>query len=435
MTSQGRSSPLLEARNIWVVYSDGTVANKGVSLTLYEGEIHGLVGENGAGKTSFVHVLYGVVRPSAGEISIRGVKTRISSPQDARRHGIFMVPQHNVLIPSLTGIENIRLSNGKGAVERVHRIVDELGLEVDLETPVERLERGMVKKIEVLRALSTGARIVILDEPTSVMSPVEVEDLARLLRALRGAGFSFIFISHRLDEVVEICDRVTVLRDGQVAYTGGVDDVDRLYRLMFRGEEFLGDRHGGGGTDLLRVYLGIEGNGQEELANMYLSGSRGFTGYVPGNPYRAVVPGMSLVDNVRFRVLERDVDYEEFTLRIVRSYEVVAKDIYTPIDRLSGGNMQRFIVGREVELSQDRCVLMYPTRGLDMRSMALLHRRVWEAVERGCEVIYFTEDIEEALMLGGLVSVVYRGRVSEPVPADKADVDRLKMLMSGIGWS
>ncbi len=435
MTSQGRSSPLLEARNIWVVYSDGTVANKGVSLTLYEGEIHGLVGENGAGKTSFVHVLYGVVRPSAGEIYIQGVKTRIASPQDARRHGIFMVPQHNVLIPTLTGLDNIRLSNGAEAVDRVYRLVDELGIDVDLDTPVERLERGMVKKIEVLRALATGAKIVILDEPTSVMSPVEVEDLSRLLKTLRGAGYSFIFISHRLDEVVEICDRVTVLRDGQVAYSGGVDEVEKLYRLMFRGEEYLEASSMRRISPMLRVFLGIEGNGQEELARKYLSGSRGFTGYVPGNPYSAMVPGMSLVDNVRFRVLDRDIDYEGLTLRIVRSYEVVARDIYTPIDRLSGGNMQRFIVGREVELSEDRCVLMYPTRGLDMRSMALVHRRVWDAVERGCEVIYFTEDMEEALMLGGMISVVYRGRVSEPVSADEADVDRLKMLMSGIGWS
>lgn len=434
MTYRGRSSPLLEARNIWVVYGDGTVANKGVSLTLYEGEIHGLVGENGAGKTSFVHVLYGVVRPSAGEIFIRGVKARISSPQDARRHGIFMVPQHNVLIPTLSGIENIMLTDGEEAVEKVYRLIDELGISVDLETPVERLERGVVKKIEVLRALATGAEIVILDEPTSVMSPVEVEDLARLLRSLSGAGYSFILISHRLDEVVRICDRVTVLRDGQVVYTGGVEDVDRLYRLMFRGEDFSPARLVGRRSTALKIFLGIEGNGQDLLAQRYLRGAGGFTGYVPSNPYRAMVPGMSLVDNVRFRALDMDLDYEGFTRSIIRSYEVVARDIHTPIDRLSGGNMQRFIVGRELELSRERCVLMYPTRGLDMRSMALLHRRVWEAVERGCEVIYFTEDVDEALSLGGEVSVVYRGRVSEPVPAEEADIDRLKMLMSGIGW-
>ena len=443
--------PLLEARNIWVVYGDGTIANKGVSISVDEGEIHGLLGENGAGKTTLVKALYGIVKPTSGEIFFRGSKVDIDSPKTARRLGIFMVPQHNILIPTLTGLENIRISYPyEDLEERVDEILNLLNVDIDLYTPVSSLPRGMVKKIEVVRALISGAKLIILDEPTSVMSPVETRDLIKMLESLSEEGYSFIYISHRLDEVVDICDRVTVLRDGSVVYNGEIRSISEIYNLMFRGElsshiEYSYVEY----SSLIRrdglyvpdrgvyVILGVEGNGQDIYASKYVDELGGASvGYIPGHPTRAIVPGMSLVDNIYFRILDMDgVDPISLAHRVVERYEVLTDSIFRPIESLSGGNIQRFIIGRELEISDRYVVMEFPTRGLDVRSMMLVHKRVGEKIKDGKSVIYFTEDIEEALKLGDYISIIYRGKISRPLSRGSYDVDLFKRLMSGIGWN
>ncbi len=434
MISRVRSSePVLKAENIWVVYSDGTIANKGVSMEVYPGEIHGLLGENGAGKTSFVGAIYGVVRPTVGKIYVDGGEVVIRRPADARKHGIFLVPQHNVSIPRFTGRENILLAGGEPVLSKAEEIIASLGISIDIDTPVERLERGLVKKIEVVRALATGAKVLILDEPTSVMSPLEAAELLKMLRGLREMGYSFIYITHRLDEVFEVCDRVTVLKDGVVTYNGPPTSIEELEQHMFR--EVSAKTAPPETLENLHIVLGVEGNGQEAMARRLVMGG-GFTGYVPSNPVEAIVPGLDLVDNVRFRILDYfDLDPVDLAKTIIRRYDVVARDVYTDISRLSGGNIQRFVVGRELELSRERCVLMYPSRGLDTRSSKLIHMRVREAAERGCETYFFTEDVEEAIALGGLVRIIYRGRLSEEYPSTDLDPDWARRLMSGVGWS
>jgi len=425
--------PLLKAENIWVVYPDGTIANKGVSISVYPGEVHGLLGENGAGKTSLVHAIYGVVRPSLGRILVDGREVRISSPRHARRLGIFMVPQHNVLIPRFSGRENILLAGDRKTLARAMDIISSIDIDLDIESPVETLERGLVKKIEVIRALATGARLLILDEPTSVMSPIEARELLEMIRGLREMGYSFIYISHRLDEVMEVCDRVTILRGGSVSYVGEPSDVRVLEERMFR--EVDVDEGVGEVMDNLNIILGVEGNGQLEYARDLLT-YNGFVGYVPSYPYASIVPGMSLVDNVRFRVLDReDVNPVETAKYILERYEVLARDIYMDIGKLSGGNIQRFVVGRELEIGRDRCVLMFPSRGLDTRSTRLIWMRVREAAERGVDVYYFTEDVMEAVNLGGVVRIMYRRRVSDGVDSNELDVEWARRLMSGIGWN
>ncbi len=446
--------PILEARNIWVVYGDGTIANKGVSISIEKGEIHGLLGENGAGKTTLVKVLYGVVQPVSGEIYVEGSRVERLTPSKARSLGIFMVPQHSILVSTLTGYDNIKLSYPyEDLDDRLDNILSELNVLIELDKPVYELPRGMLKKIEVIRALISGAKLIILDEPTSVMSPIEVQELIRMLDSLANRGVSFIYISHRLDEVVEICDRITVLRDGSVVYTGEVGDVSEVYRKMFRSdlsyekfrlvkEQFNIERVKVDGLlempkEGVHVILGVEGNGQDVLARRIVSklGEDGFVGFVPGKIEEAIVPNMSLVDNLRFRVVDNDgLDYITLTERIVERYEVITESIYKPISKLSGGNIQRFVVGRELELSNRYTVLEFPTRGLDMRSMKLIHRRVQEAVERGVSIIYFTEDIEEALEVGDLISIIYRGRLNGPYRVGDINIDKIKMLMSGIGW-
>ncbi len=446
--------PILEARNIWVVYGDGTIANKGVSISIEKGEIHGLLGENGAGKTTLVKVLYGVVQPVSGEIYVEGSRVERLTPSKARSLGIFMVPQHSILVSTLTGYDNIKLSYPyEDLDDKLDNILSELNVLIELDKPVHELPRGMLKKIEVIRALISGAKLIILDEPTSVMSPIEVQELIRMLDSLANRGVSFIYISHRLDEVVEICDRITVLRDGSVVYTGEVGDVSEVYRKMFRSdlsyekfrlvkEQFNIERVKIDGLlempkEGVHVILGVEGNGQDVLARRIVSklGEYGFVGFVPGKIEEAIVPNMSLVDNLRFRVVDDDgLDYIKLTERIVERYEVITESIYKPISKLSGGNIQRFVVGRELELSDKYTVLEFPTRGLDMRSMKLIHRRVQEAVERGVSIIYFTEDIEEALEVGDLISIIYRGRLNGPYRVGDINIDKIKMLMSGIGW-
>lgn len=446
--------PILEARNIWVVYGDGTIANKGVSISIDKGEIHGLLGENGAGKTTLVKVLYGVVQPVSGEIYIEGSRVEGLTPSKARSLGIFMVPQHSILVPTFTGYDNIKLSYPYEDIdERLDEILSELNILIDLDRPVQELPRGMLKKIEVVRALISGAKLIILDEPTSVMSPIEVQELIRMLDKLGEKGVSFIYISHRLDEVVEICDRITVLRDGSVVYTGEVGDVSEVYRKMFRSDlsserfKVIKDRpimdrvKIDGLLELpkngVHVILGVEGNGQDALARQIVSKlyGNGFVGYVPGKIEEAIVPNMSLVDNIRFRVVDSNgIDYISLAKKIVERYEVITDSIYKPITKLSGGNIQRFVVGRELELSTRYAVLEFPTRGLDMRSMKLIHRRVQESVERGKSIIYFTEDIEEAVEVGDFISIIYRGRLNGPYKTGNISVDKIKMLMSGIGW-
>lgn len=446
--------PVLEARNIWVVYSDGTLANKGISISIDEGEIHGLLGENGAGKTTLVKVLYGVVQPVSGEIYISGSKVDRLNPYIARSMGIFMVPQHNILVPTLTGYENIRLSYPYHDLDkRLKSILDRLNIFITLDKPVNELPRGMLKKIEVLRALVSGAKLIILDEPTSVMSPLEVQELIKMLDELSNNGISFIYISHRLDEVIEICDRVTVLRDGAVVYSGKVKDVDDVYRRMFRDilQYKVSSSKSNGSTDKVysidgyidipsrgvHVLLGVEGNGQEYLARkivMHLN-SEGFVGHVPGKIEKAIIPNMNLIENLRFRIVDsNDIDYISLTNLIVERYEVITDSIYRPISNLSGGNIQRFVVGRELELSSRYVVLEFPTRGLDMRSVKLIHMRVREAVDRGLSILFFTEDIEEALEVGDIISIIYRGKLKGPYRVDEIDIDRIKMLMSGLGW-
>jgi len=446
--------PILEARDIWVVYGDGTIANKGISISIDRGEIHGLLGENGAGKTTLVKVLYGVVQPVSGEIFIEGSRVGRLTPSKARSLGIFMVPQHSILVSTLTGYDNIKLSYPyEDLDEKLDEVLRELNVLIDLNKPVQELPRGMLKKIEVIRALISGAKLIILDEPTSVMSPIEVQELIKMLDNLASKGVSFIYISHRLDEVVEICDRITVLRDGSIVYSGEVGDVSEVYKRMFRSdlsyERFKMIREGfsfnkvkvDGLLELpekgVHVILGVEGNGQDVLARTIVSNlyGNGFVGFVPGKIEEAIVPNMSLIENLRFRVVDNDgLDYVALAKRVVERYEVITESIYKPISKLSGGNIQRFVVGRELELSTRYAVLEFPTRGLDMRSMKLIHRRVQEAVDRGVSIIYFTEDIEEALEVGDFISIIYRGKLNGPYKVGDINVDRIKMLMSGIGW-
>jgi len=236
----GETVPAVEMRGIVKVYPDGTLALRGVDLVVYPGERHCLLGENGAGKTTLMRILYGEIRPTRGVIRVYGREARFRGPWDALRSGIAMVYQRLSLIPVFTVADNIALalsSLGLGrreAVERARRVIAELGLEVPLDARAEELPVGLQQRAEIVKALAAGARILILDEPTSVLSPLEAEALFKLLDRLSGQGLTVIYITHRLPEVRRVCSRVTVLRKGRVVATGRVEDYtdEQLAKLM-----------------------------------------------------------------------------------------------------------------------------------------------------------------------------------------------------------
>ncbi len=235
--------PIVEMKNIVKVYSDGTVALRGVDFSLYPGEVHGLLGENGAGKTTLMRILYGEIRPTKGEIFVEGRKVSFRSPKDAIMNGIGMVYQHFTLVPPMTALENIILGfepvaggfiNFEKARKEVEGIMKSIGLEVPLDVPIENLGVGERQRVEIIKLLYRKVKILILDEPTSVLSPVEVENLFEAIRKLKEQGKTIVFITHKIKEVFKICDRVTVLRRGKNVGTFKVSEVDAktLARLM-----------------------------------------------------------------------------------------------------------------------------------------------------------------------------------------------------------
>ncbi len=233
------------------VYPDGTLALRGVDLVVYRGESHCLLGENGAGKTTLMRILYGEIKPTSGEVKVFGRPARFRGPWDALRSGVAMVYQRLSLIQVFTVADNIALAlsalglGRREAVERARRVMQELGLEAPLDAVVETLPVGVQQRVEIVKALAAGARILILDEPTSVLSPVEAEALFNVLDKLKKQGLTIIYITHRLPEVRRVCDRVTILRQGRVVATGRVDDYtdEQLARLMVGERAALLERH------------------------------------------------------------------------------------------------------------------------------------------------------------------------------------------------
>ncbi len=254
------SVPAVEMRGVWKTYPDGTVALRGVDFVVRQGEIHGLLGENGAGKTTLMRILYGEVRPTRGTIKVFGKEVKFRGPWDAMRLGISMVYQHFRLVPTFTVLENLHLAITNLGLKwdlgtlrrRAEELIERVKLKVPLERTVEELPVGVQQRVEILKALLLGSKILILDEPTSVLTPIEVRDLFKVLKKLKEGGMTIIFISHKLREVKAITDKVTVLRKGKVVGvldTGTVSEVDLAKMMVGRGEIV---------SDFQRLKVGVE---------------------------------------------------------------------------------------------------------------------------------------------------------------------------------
>lgn len=495
-------APAIEARGVVKVYPDGVVALKGVDLSVQGGEIHALLGENGAGKTTLMRILYGEIQPTRGEIRVFGEPARFRGPWDAMRAGIGMVYQHFTLVSRFTVLENLRLSQAGaglpsevGAVRsRAEELMERTGLKVPLDAVVEDLPVGVQQRVEILKALMRDVRILILDEPTSVLTPVETRYLFDVLRSLKEGGITIIFITHKLREVKAVADRVTVMRRGRVVATVDVASVTEadLARMMVGREvvlriektppkprepvlvvEGLWVKDDRGldavkGVDLevrageIVGVAGVQGNGQRELAEaiagvrkplrgrVMLAG-KDVTGYPPHRIYeeglayipdsRAVglIMDFNIVENValtnRHLIVEKGLvrwgKAAKLASDVVRGFSVVAESLKSPIRYLSGGNQQKVMVGREVIRGPKVIVASEPTHGLDVGATEYIRKLLISLRDEGAAVLLISTDLDEILQLSDRVAVIFDGRIVSVKPTEEYTIEELGLLMGG----
>ncbi len=483
------------------VYPDGTYALKGVSFSVEQGEIHGLLGENGAGKTTLMRILYGEIKPTGGRIKVFGREARFSGPWDAIKAGIGMVYQKFSLVEGFTVMENIVLSSTRiGMDERAVRkrldyLIEATGLKVPLDQEVSNLPVGMRQRVEILKALVREAKVLILDEPTSVLTPLEVRDLFKVLRRLRDDGLTIIFITHKLKEVREITDRVTVLRRGRVVGTHRTEEVSdvELARMMVGREVLfqLSRKKVSPGRPVLKVkdlwvegddgvwavkgasltvregeivgIAGVQGNGQKELVEAIVGirkaqrgqviiGGEELTGratrevydrglaYIPDLRPVGLVMEMNLVENV---VLTRIKEFSsgpviewgrarEEADKIVKSFNVLVDSLNTPVGRLSGGNQQKFMLGREISRNPSLVIASEPTHGLDVAATEYVRKKILELRDSGKAILLVSTDLDEVFQLSDRIAVMYEGKIIAEGPSESFSLERIGLLMGGV---
>lgn len=499
--------PVVEMRTI-VKRFPGVCANDQVDFTLRKGEIHALLGENGAGKSTLMNVLAGLYKQDSGVILIDNKPVVLNSPKDAIDAGIGMVHQHFMLVPSQTVTENILLGLDEPRfrmnLPKYDKVITDLGeqfgMQVDAGANIWQLSVGEQQRVEILKMLYRGAEVLIMDEPTAVLAPQEIEGLFNTLRAMVKEGKSIIFISHKLQEVMEIADRITVLRKGKV--TASAVDIAETNRkelahlmvgreVIFKFEkkeqdpgecvlsvdDIFADNDKGlpalRGLSLnVRVgeivgLAGVAGNGQRELAQV-IAGLRESTqgrvtlcgvdienrpvrsgidqglGYIPEDrTHVGTAPNLSVTDNVimkkyRKRPISRGwiLDMNEathFAEDLKDSYDIVAPDVETPARLLSGGNLQRVILAREISGKPALLLAMQPTRGLDVGAIEGVHKLLLSQREEGAAVLLVSEELEELLALSDRVYVIYEGKIMGEVR--DSDVDTIGQMMTGTPYN
>ena len=486
----------------------GALALDGVDFDVVEGEIHALLGENGAGKSTLLGALSGMNRPDAGQVEVGGVARARWTPADAARAGVRQVHQQFVQSEPHTALENLALGwSGLGAVpdwgaarRAVMEAANEYGLKVPLDRPVRALPVGDRQKLEVLRALFHGARLLLLDEPTAVLTGSEARALMDALRRFRASGGATVFTSHKLDEVRALADRITVLRKGRIigTFNGKDTSAEDLATLMVGrpisrstptaeihvGAEVL-SLHGvtvrgpHGRPELMNANLrlcagqvlgiaGVSGSGQLALAEL-IAGSRapstgkvrlfGHTvtrfapaafsrlgvAYIPEDRHRTgAVGSLSVLENLVLRNLTRDfsrwgvIDWEAaraWATGRINEYGIVCAGLDAPAATLSGGNLQKLILARELSGRPELIVAAYPTRGLDLLAAEAVRERLLQARWAGGAVVLISEDLDEIIRMSDQVAVVYGGRVVGVAGRAEVNRDQLGLWMGGKGSS
>ncbi|MEN9843682.1 MAG: Galactose/methyl galactoside import ATP-binding protein MglA [Pseudomonadota bacterium] len=519
-TSSSASIPRLQLRGITKRYP-GVVANRDVSLTVQPGEIHAVLGENGAGKSTLMKIIYGSVKPDEGEMQFNAQVAHIRNPQEARALGISMVFQHFSLFEVLSVAENVWLGLSKSlslseVTRQIETTATAYGLDIDPQRPVHTLSVGEMQRVEIIRALLTHPQLLILDEPTSVLTPQAVEKLFVVLKKLAAEGCSILYISHKLHEIRELCTACTVLRGGQV--TGVCNPQEEtnasLSRLMIgaeppalvsraqqagetvlRVQDLSLKRADPFGTDLSHIHLevragevvgiaGVSGNGQGELLRV-LSGeddrapsgtvmmhvstharahiptsARGQTHdistfspahrrklglhFVPEERLgRGAVPMLGLAHNLlltRHEAISPRTGWLNLTrLReqaqaIIERYQVKTAGPDAAAKSLSGGNLQKFIVGREIEAQPALLIVSQPTWGVDVGAAAQIRGNILALRDAGCAVLVVSEELDELFEMSDRLHVIAKGRLSPSLDRAEASIERVGAWMSGL-WN
>ncbi|ELY55384.1 ABC transporter [Natronococcus amylolyticus DSM 10524] len=499
--------PAVRLEEITKTFGD-VVANDAVDFRLERESIHALLGENGSGKTTLMNVLYGLYEQDAGTIHVDGEPRSFDSPQDAMAAGIGMIHQHFQLVEPMTVLQNVVLGHEPidgglvdedAAREEIEALCNRYGFDVDdhLETPVEELDLGTRQRVEIVKSLYRGADTLILDEPTAVLTPQEVEGLLDLLEELRASGRSLIFISHKLEEVLAAADRITVLRDGHAVDTVAAADTSRqeLARMMVGREvsferpareavpgepvleteelSIVGDRGLERVSEIdltVRAHeilgiAGVQGNGQTELIEA-------LTGHRVPDEGRVHLRGEEITDVGRRQRLEAGIAaipedrnaeglVQEYDLvknallgnqtvppyandgwldwsavethaeEIIEEFDVHPPDPTARAGSLSGGNQQKFIVGREIGHDPDVLIAAHPTRGVDVGSLEFIHDRLLELREEGLGIVLISSKLDELRALADRIVVMYEGAfIDEVDPIETSDAE-LGLLMAG----
>jgi general nucleoside transport system ATP-binding protein len=498
-----RSEPLLSAVSISKRYGD-FLANDGIDLDLFPAEIHALLGENGAGKSTLVKVMYGLIQPSGGELRWMGQKIVLSGPSEARELGIGMVFQHFTLFENLNVAENIALGlppteSFTAISERLAETARVYGLPLDPKREVWRLSVGERQRIEIVRALMQNPKLLILDEPTSVLTPQEADLLFVVLERLKGEGRAVLYISHKLEEVKRLCDTATILRAGKRVATCNPrrETAASLARMMVGGEigevktasgrdasvarlvvnKLCLDPDDPHGTRLADVSLevrggeiigiaGVAGNGQDELFSA-LSGERLAPGkdavvidgaaagllnvtarrrmgaaFVPEERLgHGAAPRMKLSENALLTghaasgMVKKGFIDKPATLahvdRTTKTFDVRKAKRDPEAVSLSGGNLQKFVVGREILREPGVLVVSQPTWGVDAGAAAVIRQALIDLSTRGTAVLVISQDLDELEEIADRIAVMFHGRLSAPLEAAEATREKLGLLMGG----
>ncbi|HSJ27883.1 MAG TPA: ABC transporter ATP-binding protein [Acidimicrobiia bacterium] len=480
----------------------GVVANDAVDLTVRSGEIHAIVGENGAGKTTLMSMLYGLFPPDEGEILIRGEAVHFTSALDAINAGLGMVHQAFKLFPTLTVAENVVFRNEptrrgmidrSASVARVQELARQYGLAVDPRAVVESLPVGVLQRVEILKALYRDARVLILDEPTAVLTPQERDMLFDVIRRLRDAGRTILFITHKLGEVMAVSDRVTVLRNGKsvAELVTSATDPDEITRHMVGRDVDLGKRAhlhtpgavvlsvegltvlgehdravvrgatfavrageivgvagvaGNGQTEMIEAITGLRAleSGKVELSGVDIShadvATRRATGlaYIPedrhgvGTTHHATVSENLLLGHHREPAVARRGWFVQEEVRalatgLVERFGIKTRNVNAPVSTLSGGNLQKLVVARELAYEAPLLIAEQPTRGVDIGAIEFIHRQLLDYRDAGGAVLLVSAELSEILALSTRILVMYEGEVVaelDPAVADEPEIGR-----------
>lgn len=485
----------------------GVIANKDVNLEINSGEVLALLGENGAGKTTLMNILYGLYHPNNGKILINDQEIKIDSPQKALDLGIGMVHQHFMLVPSLTVTENIALGikfknkfsmNLDQVAKKIEALSEQHDLNIDPQLLISDLSVGERQKVEIIKALYFDANILVLDEPTAALTPQETDHLIEWLRSVIKEGMGVIFISHKLNEVMDVSDRVEVLRNGENVFSTKTSEtnIDQLAREMAgrdvklptakRKSEF-GDTiielkdvwaKNERGLDALKGInltvkkgeilgiAGVSGNGQKELAESITGLQKIYKGdikfkgesianksvqsiidkgmgFVPEDRlHMGTIPGFKVKENLILKDYLRspfskifllDRSYiNDYCKSTVDEYDVRCPNINTATHALSGGNIQKVILSRELKRKPDALIASYPIRGVDIAAVQYIHEKLLEARDNDMGILLITEELDELINLSDRIAVIYEGQILDIIETAEADKSKLGLLMAGV---